>query len=91
MAKTLVISIENELGAVINKQPNLRKVFAAAQSQAFDHLAGMPWGKKSPRLLNYTGLSESDYVHFLHENHKVVSPLTTSDRYAIVAAGMLRG
>ncbi len=39
MAKTLVISIGNELGAVINKQPCLRKVFAVAKLHAFDHLS----------------------------------------------------
>jgi hypothetical protein len=39
MVKMLVISMESELGAVINKQSYLRKVFAVAQVQAFHHLA----------------------------------------------------
>jgi len=71
LAKVLVIAMENRLGEEINRQPHLRKVFAAAFKQGLQHLADFPWGtpivKSRPqlRLLKFVGESEKDLGRFL--------------------------
>ena len=94
-AKLLVMAMEDALGEIINRQPYLRKVFAAAYKQGLQHLADFPWraaveGPPPLRLLKYVGESEADMQRFLSQNPEICL-LNDDDHYAIVAAGMLRG
>jgi hypothetical protein len=98
LAKLLVIAMEDALGNIINQNPALRKVFAAAAVQGLRHLADvadMPEGaivesRPQVRLVKLVGMSEDDGRRF-REKHPEVQLLTDADHYAIVAAGMLRG
>ena len=93
LAKTFVIVVENAIGEIINRQPFLRKVFAAAFKQGLQHLEDMQWAgdRQTVRLLKYTGASEANLDSFFRAHTEEICRLNDTDHYAIVAAGMLRG
>ncbi len=88
-----MIVVENAIGEIINRQPFMRKVFAAAFKQGLQHLEDMQWDgdRQTVRLVKYIGASEASFDIFLRAHPEEICRLNDADHYAIVAAGMLRG
>ena len=90
VAKSIMVVMEQNLGRVINREPTMRKVFAAAFMQGLRHLDEMPDIVDSLRMIKFTG-KPADLDEFVSKNHNLVARLNDADRSQIVAAGMLRG
>ena len=85
-----MVETEHVLGRIINREHDLRKVFAAAFMQGLRHLDEMPSIMQSPRIIKFIG-DPSKLDDFLSSNQKFVARLNDVDRSHVVASGMLRG
>ena len=90
VGKVIMVDIEHVLGRIINREHDLRKVFAAAFMQGLRHLDAMPNIVQSPRIIKFIG-NPAALDDFISRNKKLVARLNDVDRSQVVAAGMLRG
>lgn len=90
VSKAIMVETEYVLGRIINREHELRKVFAAAFMQGLRHLDLMPCVIDSPRIIKFIG-DPAELDAFISANRKLVARLNDVDRSQVVAAGMFRG